>query len=110
MTMTMRYWLFTDDGELVPDVATFVPEVANAVRILKLSPGSENFKALEALHNHGHAVRATIALAGGNDASKDELMKAAEVIKKIVAAAKSADFIVTPDDGDIDVVTFKSMQ
>jgi len=99
-------------GFAVPGMNPVAPEVANAAKILNFAPGSSEFKALEALHKHGNDVDATVALAGGDDASEDDFTKAAKTVNKTIAAAKKSGLVtVTSDDNDddIDVVKFKPM-
>jgi hypothetical protein len=99
-------------GFAVPGLNPVAPEVANAAKILNFAPGSMEFKALESLHKHGNDVDATVALAGGDDASEDDFAKAAKTVNKAIASAKKAGLVnVTSDedDDDIDVVKFKPM-
>jgi len=92
-------------GFAVPGVNIAHPEVANAAKILKLSPGSEEFKALALLHEFGNMIEA-VAEMNGEDASDAVFDKNYLTFETVIALAKKAG-LATADEDDDGIITVK---
>jgi hypothetical protein len=92
-------------GFAVPGVVTVKSEVANAAKILNFSTGSEEFKALAALHEFGNMIDA-VAEVNGEDASEEVFDKNYLTFEKVIALAKKAG-LATADEDDDGIVTVK---
>jgi len=96
-------------GFAVPGLNPVPPEVANAAKILKFPPGSEEFKALAALHEFGNMVDA-VAEVIGEDAFEEVFDKKYMTFEKVIALIKKAKLATANEDDDGNVtVKFKPM-